>query len=631
MTTPLREVLVEYGFSVNKKTLKAVENAAAGVTAGFQKLANRATLLSGGALVGVFHTLKKLGDQMVKLKSNSLRIGESAEEYQRWEMAGELAGIGAQKFAGRIVYLTKTLGLAHEGAKFQKKAFTDLGINIHNVAGRVRPTSEIMLEMADILEKIPAGAERGAKLVHVFGRVAAATMVPLFSQGRKGLEQMLKAVELTGGPFDDLFVDQMAEAGRNVKILAGTFNVAQMSIRRSLPDINSWLDKIRLTVISTSELMTKTNFLGDAIRFLAAAFVVGLTAFSLANPVLMGVIVGLALMYLAFNEIMTTLRGGKSLISEFLGEGGVNRVKVAFLTIKDTLNQIVTDLKVATGQTDSWSASAKIVLGVFESIPTALKVVYELIKISYLTVAMIVSVVELIVGLFQILVSSAILFRDTISAAFDKVGDVVNALLSVVAALSGLTGMTIFNDLGFTGAGAASEQMLNRGVSGITKYKDKFLQKPEFTAAQGLFNSGVNNLPGSKGSYGTSMFDAYSNFGKITDASGNRVQGSSAEGTSLFADTEAWRKAQANASYKADLATRYSPSSTGSSVAGRSDSNMSVNYNPNITVNTDRGSSVEESTKQALQAAREDHQKVLAQTYEAIKSGSVVTPESSAP
>jgi hypothetical protein len=75
------------------------------------------------------------------------------------------------------------------GSKEQVESFSRLGVAVKDAAGQLRPTEEVLLDLADAFAAMPDGAEKSALAVKLFGK-SGVELIPFLNQGRAGIEQL---------------------------------------------------------------------------------------------------------------------------------------------------------------------------------------------------------------------------------------------------------------------------------------------------------------------------------------------------------------------------------------------------------------------------------------------------------
>ena len=80
------------------------------------------------------------------------------------------------------------LSAAERGPEAFSKAMQRLGISAVDATGKVRPTGEVMLDIAAALAKLPDGADKAGLAMDLFNRKLGPNLIPFLNNGREGIE-----------------------------------------------------------------------------------------------------------------------------------------------------------------------------------------------------------------------------------------------------------------------------------------------------------------------------------------------------------------------------------------------------------------------------------------------------------
>lgn len=150
-------------------------------------IAAGATVLTGIALAG-FEAAKSLGEYGVRIRDVELRTGLTAKEVGQFGFAARAAGQDTTIFERMMRGLSEA---ADDTSKEGEKARTTLqriGVTMVDAnTGALKPTAQVMEEIAEGLNRLPAGFERDAAALALFKR-AGVEAVPVISELTENLE-----------------------------------------------------------------------------------------------------------------------------------------------------------------------------------------------------------------------------------------------------------------------------------------------------------------------------------------------------------------------------------------------------------------------------------------------------------
>jgi ribosomal protein L12E/L44/L45/RPP1/RPP2 len=142
--------------------------------------------LSVGALVAAGKAALDTADNLSKL---SQKTGISVESLSLLKPIAEQSGVSLEGLAKGMQKLATAMVEAAGGSKEQVEAFSRLGVSVKDAAGQLRPTEDVLLDLADAFAAMPDGAEKSALAVKLFGK-SGVELIPFLNQGRAGIEQL---------------------------------------------------------------------------------------------------------------------------------------------------------------------------------------------------------------------------------------------------------------------------------------------------------------------------------------------------------------------------------------------------------------------------------------------------------
>lgn len=163
-----------------QSTLSGLTNSIKGFAAG------AIGALSFGAVTSV---LKSSVDHMDEIWKSSQKIGIPVEQLSKLEYAGKLADISLGDLQENVKKLSVQLvELAGGGSNKAGAALKAMGISIYDVNGKLRPTTEIIADVAGSFSKYSDGAQKSALATALFSK-SGIQMIPLLNAGADGLRE----------------------------------------------------------------------------------------------------------------------------------------------------------------------------------------------------------------------------------------------------------------------------------------------------------------------------------------------------------------------------------------------------------------------------------------------------------
>ena len=172
-----------------------------------QKNLERAALAISAAFVaaaaGIALGIKSALDRADELSKLSQKIGIPIEQLSGLAYAADLAGVPLEGLANGIKKLSVNLEAAASGevAPAASRALAALGISATDASGKLRPTNDVLLQLAEKFAGLKDGAGKTALAVAIFGKQGA-ELIPLLNQGASGLAEMTDRAQHMGLVLD---------------------------------------------------------------------------------------------------------------------------------------------------------------------------------------------------------------------------------------------------------------------------------------------------------------------------------------------------------------------------------------------------------------------------------------------
>lgn len=235
---------------------KGLAGAAGGLVGPLQSLVPLAT---GAGLIAMGKSAIDAADNMNDM---SQMTGVSVERLSQFDQAARMSGGSIEGVGSALVKLNRGLvdGKAQE-------ALQGIGISATDAAGKLKPTDQILLEVAQKFAAMPDGAEKSALAMRLFGK-AGADMIPMLNMGDDAIKQL--AVTMTGdfAKSSDNFNDKMEKLNTKFQQLGLEVGGALM------PHLEAIADGLLGLISGFEKLPGPVQGLIIGIGALAAAFVV---------------------------------------------------------------------------------------------------------------------------------------------------------------------------------------------------------------------------------------------------------------------------------------------------------------------------------------------------------------------
>lgn len=234
------------------KTIEGVGRKAGGLGKSFSQMGK----IAGGALAGI--GLASLGRDAIQFGKDSMdafsttgsqvlalqRVaGGTAEQMSHLAAAAAMTGTDTDVLQKSIGLLAKNM--AGPGAK----SFSAMGIATKDSQGHLRSFADVMPQLADRFAKMPAGADKTALALKLFGKQGLA-MLPILNKGSAGLAEISKASDEAGTTLGGKDLDAVKANNKAKREFAETVKGLQIAIGRDLyPVITKLMNFFKTSVL----------------------------------------------------------------------------------------------------------------------------------------------------------------------------------------------------------------------------------------------------------------------------------------------------------------------------------------------------------------------------------------------
>jgi hypothetical protein len=246
-------------------TIKGVSNQISGISSSLMKLgAAYATVRIGFAIFEQFTT--KVAEYGEQLLIGAQRTGMTTEQIAGLGLMAKQKGLDLGDLTKALGILSRNLVGLGPGGKTAQRVLEDLGVGTKDAEGKLLPMHDLLLRLADRFASMPAGAQKAAAAMAIFGREGG-RLIPFLNEGAKGIQEIEKRAAELGITLDEKsaraaheFGDQMVILGEIIRGVALIIGVEMM------PSLLKWT----LIVENAYPLVKR---LGYGLEFLAYSFI----------------------------------------------------------------------------------------------------------------------------------------------------------------------------------------------------------------------------------------------------------------------------------------------------------------------------------------------------------------------
>lgn len=149
---------------------------------------------AGMALFAVAKSTANFGEEALK---GAQKAGQTVETFTALSYAAKLADIDQQQLSVGLKSLSQNMVEAAQRTGDGEALFRRLGIAATDATGQLRPTEQVLLELADVFARSADGAGKTEAAVKLFGK-AGLELIPFLNQGKAGIAGLMEEAKRLG-------------------------------------------------------------------------------------------------------------------------------------------------------------------------------------------------------------------------------------------------------------------------------------------------------------------------------------------------------------------------------------------------------------------------------------------------
>lgn len=196
---------------------RSVQTGMSGIQTSASSLLTKISAVTGAlAAIGVGSALKGIIEAGDRLDELSKRTSIAVETLSALTNNAKLAGISQEELGSGIIKLSRSIAEAVSDAGEQRMAFQNLGVAIRDVNGNIRPTVEILADVAAGFQDAEDGAIKTQYAVALFGK-SGANFIEFLNQGREGVQALGASISTEFADQSATFTDNLDKIGQRIQ------------------------------------------------------------------------------------------------------------------------------------------------------------------------------------------------------------------------------------------------------------------------------------------------------------------------------------------------------------------------------------------------------------------------------
>jgi len=169
-------------------------------------------LFAAAAVAGFARFVKGAIDTADSFGKLEVRTGIAAEKLLAYVNAGKLADVSQKQLTTGLRTLARTQAEAADGVKTYSDAYQKLGVSVKRADGSLKPSDQLLGEIADKFQDLPDGPAKAAIAMDLFGK-SGADMITLLNGGSEALEEFNYQLSDNFAQNAEYYNDQITRMG----------------------------------------------------------------------------------------------------------------------------------------------------------------------------------------------------------------------------------------------------------------------------------------------------------------------------------------------------------------------------------------------------------------------------------
>lgn len=318
----LREVIAKFGVRFDSGELKKGEKRMEKTKERMRSLGRVVVGALGVAALAKY--TQHLTNMATELEGDAAKLRTTTKALQEWQHVLARTGGPTEELTKFLDELNKKAAETRNGSQNLAKSFNRLGVDIVDANDKTKNSNVLFEEVGLALGSMEDQTEATRISMELFGEQGA-NLIPTFQEGKGAIEEYRQEFADLGGGLSDKSIkalNQFRVMLLNLRTVL--LSIASNVVRRIMPGITRFSDKIRQLSKWFQDLVKDTGFVGDAFLILKAIGVGAGIAVTIAwSPILLKlalIAAAVLALILVFNDLKTSYEGGQSVLRDFFLE-----------------------------------------------------------------------------------------------------------------------------------------------------------------------------------------------------------------------------------------------------------------------------------------------------------------------
>lgn len=202
----------------------------------------------GGALFAIAKSTANYGEELLK---TSQKVGINVEALAGLQHAANLSDLSTEQLSAGLKFLSQNMVEAARQTGDGEALFRRLGVAATDTAGKLRPTEQVLLDLADVFATSKDGAGKAEAAVKLFGK-AGLELIPFLNQGKAGITELMAEAERLGLVMSKQDAEGANRFNDELKKLQGALRGVTLSVGKELlPAMTELIELFRTIGVGT--------------------------------------------------------------------------------------------------------------------------------------------------------------------------------------------------------------------------------------------------------------------------------------------------------------------------------------------------------------------------------------------
>ena len=242
--------MADQNLRVNITAFDKTQRAFASVRAGLGKVKSAVFNVRNSVVaLGATLALKQFAGQIDELAKASGRLGLTVNELQSLQFAAGQTGVSSEELTKGLERFSRSIGETANGVGVAVRSFDALGVSVLNTEGKLKPTTELLDDVADALKQVGDPSERVRIAFDLFGR-SGVKLINTLKNGSGELKRLQEAFNLVTVELTEEQAQAVQDANDGFATLRKTFgSLGEQITSAVLPALHSIAEFLTISML----------------------------------------------------------------------------------------------------------------------------------------------------------------------------------------------------------------------------------------------------------------------------------------------------------------------------------------------------------------------------------------------